>query len=286
MNLPPRETAVLQKNRVWEIFDSSAKTHLEKAAATQQLQWEIAASLTKPASGVLLYAHGNPAMFTDPSGYLSLGEVSLIGAGLGTIGSITLSYVKGTPITPLSIIKGAASGAILAPLTVAAPIIGVGLGIYSVGATGILAFDTLTGSTATTGQKSAAIGLVVASIWGGAKSIQYLKSPGPLQFPLNIFGRLPGGIKIRATQPGLNPEKIGQIPALIRSMRDGNQIPPIGGWKDGNTYYIGEGHTRLAAALELAKQSGNFSHVMKLLNQGRWTPGTPASKSYDFIQGE
>jgi Pretoxin HINT domain/Hint domain len=72
MNLPPRETPVLQKNRVWEIFPAPAETHLENPAGTQQLQWEIAASFTKPASGVLLYANGNPAMMNDPSGNFSI----------------------------------------------------------------------------------------------------------------------------------------------------------------------------------------------------------------------
>jgi hypothetical protein len=88
MNLPPRETSVLEKNRVWEIFASSTETHLAKPAVTQQPQREIAANPTKLASGVLFYANGNPAMFTDPSGRVTLGEASfVIGALIATTGT-------------------------------------------------------------------------------------------------------------------------------------------------------------------------------------------------------
>jgi hypothetical protein len=85
MNLPPRETPVLQKNRVWEIFNPSPETHQEKPAGIHQPQWEIALILTKSASGLAygrngepltlhkyLYAHGNPASYVDPSGNVGL----------------------------------------------------------------------------------------------------------------------------------------------------------------------------------------------------------------------
>lgn len=90
MILSPRETPNIQKNRVWNFFATSPETHHEKPAATQQAQWEIAPSLTKTASGIpygrngepltlhkYLYANGNPAMFTDPSGMFGLIQVSV-----------------------------------------------------------------------------------------------------------------------------------------------------------------------------------------------------------------
>jgi hypothetical protein len=98
MNLPPREPQVLQKNRVWENFSISPETHLAKPTTSQQLQWEITASPTKTASGVLLYANGNPAMFTDPSGRFTLGEMSTaiqVSLTLGVITGFTVPLIRG-----------------------------------------------------------------------------------------------------------------------------------------------------------------------------------------------
>ncbi len=50
----------------------------------------------------------------------------------------------------------------------------------------------------------------------------------------------------------------------------------IGGYKDSDgTYYIGEGHHRMNAALEIFEETGNTSYVDALLENGLWTPGKP-----------
>ena len=46
----------------------------------------------------------------------------------------------------------------------------------------------------------------------------------------------------------------------------------IGGWKDAQgNYYIGEGHHRMAAAMEIFEETGNPSNVNRLLENGLWT---------------
>lgn len=46
-------------------------------------------------------------------------------------------------------------------------------------------------------------------------------------------------------------------------------------WRDGQTIYIAEGHHRANAALEIGRQSGNWSHLEKLLQYGKLEPGIP-----------
>ena len=76
-------------------------------------------------------------------------------------------------------------------------------------------------------------------------------------------------------QNGLDSIKVFQIPGLIKSMMNGGAIPKIAGIKKGNTYWINEGHHRVAAALEIYNKNGDASHIMKLLKEGIWDPGTP-----------
>jgi RHS repeat-associated protein len=46
----------------------------------------------------------------------------------------------------------------------------------------------------------------------------------------------------------------------------------IGGWINSKgEYMIGEGHHRMQAALDAAKESGDMSYVQQLLQNGRWT---------------
>lgn len=50
----------------------------------------------------------------------------------------------------------------------------------------------------------------------------------------------------------------------------------IAGWRDQRkTYYIGEGHHRMAAALEVFRETGDHSHVMRLIENGQWEPSPP-----------
>ena len=81
--------------------------------------------------------------------------------------------------------------------------------------------------------------------------------------------------KIKGTQKGLrNPSKVEQIK---KDMLEGNYryTDPegiIGGYIDENgVYYIGEGHHRMTAAIEIFKETGDLSHINKLLRYGLWT---------------
>jgi filamentous hemagglutinin len=50
----------------------------------------------------------------------------------------------------------------------------------------------------------------------------------------------------------------------------------IGGYLgDDGTYYVGEGHHRMNAALEIFEETGDSSYVDQLLENGAWTPGEP-----------
>lgn len=54
----------------------------------------------------------------------------------------------------------------------------------------------------------------------------------------------------------------------------------IGGWRDSEgNYYIGEGHHRMRAALEILEETGDDSHVRALLENGLWAPGCPPPSS-------
>jgi hypothetical protein len=50
----------------------------------------------------------------------------------------------------------------------------------------------------------------------------------------------------------------------------------IGGWlDDAGNYYIGEGHHRMNAALQIFEETGDPTYVNGLLTHGRWDPGPP-----------
>lgn len=124
--------------------------------------------------------------------------------------------------------------------------------------------------------------LSIASIWGASTAFKYYNSvahgrnaatqtpPQVPRFPLDLDA--PPGIILESGQPGLVGDKVTQLPGLIQSMAQGEAIPAIGGFKDGNRYIITEGNHRMAAALELYKQTGNPQYVQLLLEQKRWTP--------------
>lgn len=44
-----------------------------------------------------------------------------------------------------------------------------------------------------------------------------------------------------------------------------------------NSFFVNEGHTRLAAALEIAKDTGNWSHFKRLVKYGYWHKTDSAS---------
>ncbi len=105
-------------------------------------------------------------------------------------------------------------------------------------------------------------------------------SPQVPNYPLDIDA--PPGIILESTQPGLNSDKVTQIPGLIRSMANGESIPATGGYRDGNRFIISEGNHRMAAALEMYKQTGNPQYVQRLLNEGRWTNLRPGEANQTF----
>ncbi|NJM39193.1 MAG: RHS repeat-associated core domain-containing protein, partial [Akkermansiaceae bacterium] len=89
----PEKPPVIQKNRVWKIFPTSPETHPAKSAAIQQLQWEIAASATKPTSGRLIIEEKDP---TAAAGN-ELKKVNLYGHDLISTESSGSAPFQGAP---------------------------------------------------------------------------------------------------------------------------------------------------------------------------------------------
>jgi filamentous hemagglutinin len=81
--------------------------------------------------------------------------------------------------------------------------------------------------------------------------------------------------RIRGTQIGLrNASLVDQIKAAMREGRYGfdERRGRIGGVLDRRgTYYVIEGHHRMAAAMELFYESGDSAAVVALLHWGLWT---------------
>ncbi len=237
-----------------------------------------------------LYCQGNPVNGTDPSGrdLVSTMSTMTIGTAIGMWSTIAANHALGRAQTYSSIMMGGAFGAAMGPLAVAIPEVGVGLGIYGMVGSGGIVYQTFSNPNATSSQKTVAVGLVVASIWGTKVAIKYsnatriappaesVPAPGIPTFPLPL--RSPPGVVIKSmAQNGLDGQKVRQLPGLICSMIEGKPIPYIAGMRNGNTYWINEGHTRMTAALELFNKTGDSSHVMKLLNEGNWKTGTPST---------
>jgi RHS repeat-associated protein len=86
--------------------------------------------------------------------------------------------------------------------------------------------------------------------------------------------------EIRGTQVGLrDPSKVDAIKNDMLNGRYDYSISEgqIGGFKDVNgVYHIGEGHTRVAAAREILRETGNSQPLRNLINNGRWTSGVDA----------
>ena len=89
---------------------------------------------------------------------------------------------------------------------------------------------------------------------------------------------------LESAQPGLSDAKIPQLLGLMKAMLEGGNIPAIGGYKSGNRYVINEGNHRMAAALELFKQTGNPEYVYVLLRNGRWDPIPSNLQTYPMVK--
>ena len=71
------------------------------------------------------------------------------------------------------------------------------------------------------------------------------------------------------------PETIANIKADMQNGRFRFEDPrgQIAGWRDAQgNYYLGEGHHRMAAAMEIFEETGDPSNVNRLLENGHWTP--------------
>jgi filamentous hemagglutinin len=82
--------------------------------------------------------------------------------------------------------------------------------------------------------------------------------------------------RIRGTQIGLrDPALVARLKADMQAGRYAYHEPrgQIGGWLDRRgSYHVHEGHHRIAAALELYRETGDPGPVLQLLRWGVWTP--------------
>lgn len=236
-----------------------------------------------------IYGNSDPVNHTDPSGNISMMTVALssgIGAGVG-VGSVYASnFALGLDTSINDVLIAGLGGAVVGPVTVAVPAAGVALGVVGVGSSSWLLAKVFNNPDANYYQKTAAASLVAASLLGTRFAINYARSPGRVSVPKYPLQGSVQGVKLESTQPGLTPGKIGQIPGMMKTLLEGGSLPQIGGFKSGNRYVISEGNHRMAAALQLAKETGNQQYVTHLLAQGRWHPMQKNLKTYQIIRGE
>jgi hypothetical protein len=50
-------------------------------------------------------------------------------------------------------------------------------------------------------------------------------------------------------------------------------------WRQGRTVWIGEGHHRANAALEIGYATGDWSYLHRLLQHGKCEPGVPPARN-------
>ena len=258
-----------------------------------------------------LYCQANPVNGIDPSGHeFELGSLATsisIGASIGAVSTFYANQALGRAQTMSSILMGAAWGGVLGPYAAAVPEIGAGLGLLGVYGSGSVAWEVAHNPNATPLQRFDAALLVVGSIWGTKVAMDFAKAAGPQlrvaqatlpQFPLPL--KAPPGVELESAQPNLHAEKVGQLPQLIEDMYAGKAIgdapggistptsarttiPRIGGSKVGNRYIIREGNTRMTAALEYYKSTGDPKYVYKILETGNWS-GKPPSQTWKMTQ--
>lgn len=91
--------------------------------------------------------------------------------------------------------------------------------------------------------------------------------------------RLPWRIVSGIGQTALTkPEVVDRIKQdlLAGRFRFDEPLARLIGWRDdGGTYYLSEGHHRMAAAIELFRETGEDRFVAELLANGTWVPGRP-----------
>ncbi|WP_386067932.1 RHS repeat-associated core domain-containing protein [Tahibacter sp. UC22_41] len=236
-----------------------------------------------------LYANAGPINGTDPSGNLTLGQIavsSAIGATMSSIATVMGNHALGRPTTVGDIVSASVLGAALGPLAAANATFAVGVGAISAVSSSFLLSKVFANPDSTFFQKTEAVALVAASVFGLRVGINYYRSGGAStevpNYPLKVSA--PEGVVLESPQPGLRGDKIGRIPEHMKKMLDGRGVDDIGGWKFGNRYIIGEGNHRMAAALELYKQTGNPEYVLALLRNGHWTQVAPPNRTFRITQ--
>ena len=87
--------------------------------------------------------------------------------------------------------------------------------------------------------------------------------------------------KIRGTQIGFkDPDYID----IVKNKMFNNDFDfsllenKIGGYFDcKGVYHVGDGHHRMAAAIELYKETGNENYILNLLEHGKWDKRKPGN---------
>ena len=186
-------------------------------------------SQTEPATlHRCFYAGNNPVMMVDPSGEMFSLSSMAISMSIGSTISVSATYISshavGRKATTMELVQAGAFGAIAGPLVLAYPTAGVVLGVAGVTSSGWLISKVFNNPDSTYFQKSEAVALFAASMFGTRVGVKYLrasKGSGPVpQYPLNA--EIPG-ISLESTQSGLRADKVWKIPGIMKSMLDGKK---------------------------------------------------------------
>jgi RHS repeat-associated protein len=127
-----------------------------------------------------LYAGADPINSWDPSGH-DLTETLIVTGLIGAIAGIAFNgignYSQGLPFFKNAIYAGSL-GAVLAPLSVLFPPVGIALAGLGIAGSSANAYSVLTNPNSSLGQDGAAVFLVLASAWGGRASISRFQQEG------------------------------------------------------------------------------------------------------------
>jgi RHS repeat-associated protein len=126
-----------------------------------------------------LYGEGNPVNNIDSSGNMSLTEQSAVIGMMGGMASYSLHQVAvGQPLSAIGLAQGAIMGAVIGPLTMISPavgLLGAGYGLYqSATVYGPILFD----EKSSIQQRSASAGLIITSIFGGRAAVKHAQTNG------------------------------------------------------------------------------------------------------------
>lgn len=124
------------------------------------------------------YAQNDPVNHIDPTGKFTMSIAVAIGIGalMGAVTSIAADYALGKAITLSSVLVGAAVGAGVGAAVFLYPVAGVAIGAVGVLSSTGLAVEVFLNRSSTPLQKTVAGVLLLASLWGGYKALQYASS--------------------------------------------------------------------------------------------------------------